>query len=80
MKQKDIVLFVVIGFFSLVVSLVLSNLLLNTEEDHKLETAVVTPITTEFDDEDKPYFGPDATNPTQTIKINENNNDQPFNR
>lgn len=80
MKQKDIILFIVIGFFSFVVALLLSNMLLNTEDNKKLETAVVTPITTEFDDEDKVYFGENATNPTQTIKINENSNEQPFNR
>lgn len=80
MKQKDIILFIVIGLFSLVVALLLSSVLLNTEENKKLESAVVTPITTEFDDEDKVYFSADATNPTQTIKINENSNEQPFNR
>jgi hypothetical protein len=80
MKQKDILLFVVIGFFSFVVALLLSSMLLNTEDNKKLEAAVVTPITTEFDDEDKPYFGENATNPTQTIKINENSNEQPFNQ
>ena len=80
MKQKDLALIIVIGFFSLVAGLLLSNLLLNTEQDQKLQTVVVKPITTDFDDEDKPYFGPDATNPTQTIKINENSNEQPFGR
>jgi len=80
MKQKDIILFVVIGFFSFVVALLLSSALLNTEQNKKLDSAVVTPITTEFDDQDKPYFGEDATNPTQTIKINENSNEQPFNQ
>lgn len=79
MKQKDIALIIVIGFFSLVVSLILSNVLFNTAKDKKLESAVVAPITTEFDDPDKKYFNENATNPTQTITINENNNDKPFN-
>lgn len=80
MKPKDIILFIAIGFFSLVASLLLSTMLLNKDEDMKLESAVVTPITTEFDDQDKPYFSDDATNPTQTITINENSNEQPFDR
>lgn len=81
MKQKDIILFVAVGFFSLVLSLLLSTFLLNTEEDKKLESAVVIPITTEFDDVAvRDAFGDDPTNPTQTIKINENSNEQPFNR
>jgi hypothetical protein len=78
-KQKDIALIAVIGFFSLVLSLVLSNLLFNTAKDKKLDSAVVAPITTEFVEPDKKYFNEKAINPTQTIKINENNNDKPFN-
>jgi hypothetical protein len=78
-KQKDIALILVIGFFSLVLSLVLSNLLFNTSKDKKLESAVVEPITTEFVTPDKKYFNENAINPTQTITINENNNDKPFN-
>ena len=80
MKQKDIAVIIVVGFFSLIVSILLSNMLFNTDKDKKLETAIVTPITTDFDDEKKPYFGDDATNTTQTIKINENSNEQPFSR
>lgn len=79
MKQKDLALILVIGFFSLVVSLILSNLLFNTSADKTLQSAVVEPITTEFVDPDKKYFNENATNPTQTITINENNNDKPFN-
>lgn len=79
MKQKDIALILVIGFFSLVLSLILSNVLFNTAKDKKLESAVVEPITTEFVDPDKKYFNETAINPTQKITINENNNDKPFN-
>lgn len=78
MKQKDIALIIVVGFFSLVVSLVLSNVLFNTSDDKKLESAVVEPITTEFPELNKKFFNENSTNPTQTIQINENNNNQPF--
>lgn len=80
MKQKDIALIIVIAFFSLVLSLILSRVLFNSEEDQRLESAVVTPISTEFVDPDKKYFNEDSTNPTKTITINENNNDKPFNQ
>lgn len=80
MKQKDIPLLLVIGFLSLVVSLVLSNVLFNTSKNKKLESAVVTPITTEFIETDKDYFNDGSVNPTQTIRINENANNQPFNQ
>ena len=80
MKQKDIALILVIGFFSLVLSLVLSNVLFNTAKDKKLQSAVVDPITSEFATPDEKYFNKDSINPTQKITINENNNDKPFNQ
>lgn len=80
MKQKDIALIIVIGFFSLVLSLILSNLLFSTSSDKKLESAVVDKITTDFNEPDKKYFNENSNNPTQTIEINENNNNQPFNQ
>jgi hypothetical protein len=78
-KQKDIVAIAVIGLFSLILSLILSNFLFNTSNDKKLESAVVAPITTEFNTPDKKYFNETSINPTQTITINENNNVKPFN-
>ena len=80
MKQKDIALILVIGFFSLVLSLVLSNVLFNTAKDKKLQSAVVDPITSEFATPGEKYFNKDSINPTQKITINENNNDKPFNQ
>lgn len=80
MKQKDILLVFVVGFFSLVVGLLASSLLFNTASDKKLETSVVKPITTQFTEPSKKYFNESATNPTETIKINENANNQPFNQ
>lgn len=79
MRKKDLPLVIVIGIFSLVVSLVLSNLIFNSSENKKLESAVVTPITNEFVDPDKKYFNDQSVNPTQKIQINENTNNQPFN-
>lgn len=80
MKQKDIPLLLVIGFLSLIVSLVLSNVLFNASKNKQLESAVVTPITTEFIETDNNYFNDGSVNPTQTIRINENANNQPFNQ
>lgn len=79
MKKKDLPLILVIGFFSFVVALLSSNFLFNTSSNKKLESATVAPITKEFVDPDKKYFNEQSINPTQTIKINENKNDQPFN-
>lgn len=80
MKKKDLPLILVIGFLSLVFSLVISNVLFNNSQNKKLESAVVTPITKEFVEPDKAYFNEGSVNPTQTIQINENTNNQPFNQ
>lgn len=80
MKKKDLPLILVIGFVSLVFSLVLSNLLFNSSAHKELESAKVTPITADFNEPDKAYFNEQSINPTQKIQINENSNEQPFNQ
>jgi hypothetical protein len=79
-RKKDLPLIIVIGFVSLVFSLILSNLLFNSSAHKQLDSAKVTPITTEFSEPDKVYFNEQSINPTQKIQINENSNEQPFNQ
>lgn len=80
MKKKDLPLILVVGIFSLILSLLLSNMLFNSSANKKLESAKVDPITAEFVDPDKKYFNEQSINPTQKIQINENANNQPFNQ
>lgn len=81
MKQKDIVLIIVVVFISGVFSLVLSNYLFSSPRNRQEKVEVVEPITAEFDtpEKDDKYFNAQAIDPTQIIRIGDNNNQQPFN-
>lgn len=80
MKQKDIALIIVISFISAVLSFVVSNMLFSSKDARSMESAVVTPITTDFPEPDDRYFNENSVNPTQIIRIGDNTNQQPFNQ
>ena len=80
MKQKDIILIIVVSFISLVLGIVTSNLLFNKKDNKRLKADVVTAITTDFKEPDKKYFNANSIDPTQIIRIGENTNQKPFNQ
>jgi hypothetical protein len=47
-------------------------------QDQQAEVEVIEPITAEFTQPDKRYFNEKSVNPTQPIRIGENQNQQPF--
>lgn len=81
MKQKDIALFLVVGIFSAVISVLLSNYLITPDRIKKQKAEVVTAITTEFNipEADNKFFNKDSVNPTKLIQIGDSTNDSPFN-
>ena len=78
MKQKDIAIILVIIFISGVGSFLLSNKLFTIPADQQVEVEVVEPITADFSEPDDRYFNNKSINPTQTIKIGDDQNKQPF--
>ncbi len=80
MKQKDILLIVVVVFISGVFSLVLSNYLFASPKNRQEKVEVVEPITADFKtpNKDDKYFNAQAIDPTLIIKIGDNNNNDPF--
>jgi hypothetical protein len=80
MKQKDIVLIIVVSFISAVFSLFISKALFSSPENRQEKVEVVEKITADFSQPDAKYFNPNAINPTQLIRIGENPNPQPFKR
>lgn len=78
MKQKDIALIVVIGFFSAIFSLVISNVFLATPDNLTTTVEKVPVISAEFSEPDDRYFNAEALNPTRIITIGENTNQDPF--
>jgi len=79
MKQKDVILIIVIAFVSAVLSLVLSNMIFASPKNRQQTIEIVDPITADFPAPDSKYFNNNAVDPTQLIQIGNNNNQTPFN-
>lgn len=79
MKQKDIILIIVVVFISGVMSLLLTKTLISSPDKRQEKVEVVEPISAEFKQADKRYFNADSIDPTQIIRIGDNNNNKPFN-
>lgn len=77
MKSKDIGLIAIIAIFSAVISIIASNFLIPSS-DKSQTVEVVGPISSEFQRPPKEYFNQDSINPTQEIKIGEDENSNPF--
>lgn len=80
MKQKDILLIVVVIITSAIFSIVLSSILFTSPKNRQEKVEVVDKITTDFQEPDSKYFNSDSVNPTQVIRIGENPNNTPFNQ
>jgi flagellar basal body-associated protein FliL len=74
MKQKDIILIIVVVFVSAITSFFLSNMLFTSKEKRSVEVEKVSVITKDFSEVDKRYFNKKSLNPTQIIQIGENSN------
>ncbi len=79
MKQKDIIIIMITVFISGVASFFLSNKLFALPKDQQAEVEIIEPITAEFQTPDTRYFNKESFNPTQSIKIGDNDeNSKPF--
>ena len=78
MKQKDTTLIIVIAVFSVVFSLVFSNLLLSGVSAKQQQAEVVSPISAAFQQPDTKYFNRESIDPTKIIRIGEGSNQSPF--
>lgn len=79
MKQKDIALVIIVGFISVIISYFVSNRLFVPPKNRQQQVEVVQPITADFPQPDSRFFNSKAFDPTQLIKIGQNNNTNPFN-
>ncbi len=79
MKQKDILLIVVVAFISAVISIASSKILIAPAKNRQQKVEVVEPISASFNPPDKQYFNDQAIDPTQLITIGNNTNPKPFN-
>lgn len=80
MKQKDLIIIMVVVFVSGFSSLFISNWLFASPSDLSAEVEVVDPITTDFPTPDTRYFNVNSIDPTQNITIGNDQNTEPFNQ
>lgn len=78
MKQKDIILIIVVVFVSGLASIMLTKLLINKSKNRSQKVEVVTPISSQFQEPDKRFFNDKSIDPTQNIIIGTNDNTDPF--
>lgn len=78
MKQKDIVVILVAGFVAAVISIFVSQALFVPKKTKNLTAEKVNPISAQFNEPDKEVFNDTSIDPTQLIKIGDNNNTNPF--
>ena len=79
MKQKDIILIIVVVFVSGVISIVVSKIFITSPKNRQQQVEVVNPITSDFPQPDPKYFNNNSVDPTKNITIGGTTNSQPFN-
>ncbi len=79
MKQKDLVLIIVITFVSAVFSFVLAGAVITAPKSRHQKVEVVDKITSDFPPPNDKYFNAQSIDPTQLIRIGDNTNTTPFN-
>ena len=79
MKQKDIILVLVMAFIGAIASFFLSNIFFSSPKNREQTAEVVDPISASFPAPPAKYFNPNATNPTLPVQIGGGNNPNPFN-
>lgn len=77
MKSKDIGLIAIIAVFSAIISIIASNYLIPSG-DKQQSVEVIGPISSDFQRPPDEYYNQDSINPTQEIKIGEDENSKPF--
>jgi flagellar basal body-associated protein FliL len=78
MKSKDIFVIVLIGIFSAVVSVVISNTFISSEKSRNETAEVIPVISSELQRPPEQYFNSNSINPTQIIQIGGEASTQPF--
>lgn len=78
MKQKDIVLIVIVAFFTGVVSFFVSQAVFTSKNARSLKAEKVDAIQASFNKTDPAVFNTNAINPTKLITIGDSTNPKPF--
>lgn len=80
MKQKDIILVIVMAFISAVLAFVVSGWIFGKPQNRRQTAEKVDVIASEFSKPPEKYFNANSVNPTQLITIGDASNPNPFNK
>jgi hypothetical protein len=72
-RKKDFPMIILIVSFSLIASFILGN-----TENRSKEVSVIRPITANFQEPDPTIFNDEAINPTELIRIGDEQKEKPF--
>lgn len=78
MKQKDILMIVVVAGVSTIFAFVAANFLISSPKNRQYKVQVLDSISSSFPDTDTRYFNKDSLDPTQKVQIGNGGNAQPF--
>ncbi len=78
MKQKDWALIVVVGIFSAMFSLLLSNMLFSNDEVRSQKVETVPVVSSQLSEVDGRYFNSKSFNPARDIEIGSDPAANPF--
>jgi hypothetical protein len=78
MRQKDIVILAAVIIGSGILSLLVSNYIFNKPANRNIQVETATVITTNFTKPSSVYFNTSSIDPTQTINVTLNSNQNVF--
>ena len=83
MKRKQLFIIIGVAIVAAIISSIISGALFGSPNKNPVKVPVVNKISSEFplpqtDDTYKKFFNAQANNPTQLIRIGNNNNTTPF--
>lgn len=78
MKQKDIVLIIVVAFISGMASFFLSNIFITSPKSRQQKVEIVEAVNSDFNKPSSKFFNSQSIDPTKLIQIGDNNNTDPF--
>lgn len=78
MKQKDIVVIVLVAGVGAILSYFIANKVFVTQDDRQVEVEVIDVLTSEFTTPDERFFNAESINPARDAKLDQTNQ-TPFN-
>lgn len=78
MKQKDIIVVIVVAFVSGALSFFAANMLFGGDKTYTLKVPVVAEISSNFDTPNEQYFNKNSIDSSKTITIGDSSNTDPF--